>query len=248
MRIAFIADIHSNLPALEAVLADIKKESCDIIYFAGDAVGYGPWPAETISLLMSQNLVGIVGNHDTGVVGSSSLRGYYDAARYVIEWTRQQLSAAQFEWLSSLSYTKTPYEWLLLSHGSPDYPQEFRYVATAHDVELLQHSHLKLPHLTVVGHSHLQRLFLMTSGKRALELSVDEESGISLDKNAPYFCIAGSVGQPRDGDTRAAWSLYDREEGQFYFKRVEYDISLVQKEIERKGLPRNFGVRLAEGY
>jgi len=234
MRIAFIGDIHSNLPALEAVLADIKKEGCDAIYFVGDAVGYGPWPAETISLLMSQDIIGIVGNHDTGVVGSSSLRGYYDAARYVIEWTRQQITSAQFEWLSSLPYTATP--------------QEFRYVATARDVEKLQHSNVVLPHLTVVGHSHLQRLFLMTSGRRALELSVDDENGISLTQDVPYFCVAGSVGQPRDGDPRAAWSLYDREEGVFYFKRVEYDIALVQKEIEARGLPRNFGVRLMEGY
>ena len=248
MRIAFIADIHANLLAFEAVLEDIKKEKCDKICFVGDVVGYGPWPIETLSRLMELNVIGVVGNHDTATVGSSSLRGYYDAARYVIGWTRKQLSSAQFEWLLSLPYTATPYEWLLLSHGSPDCPQEFRYVATARDVEKIQKSSFVMPHLTMVGHSHVQRLFLMTSGNRALELSVDEDAGIAIKRDAHYFCVAGSVGQPRDGDTRAAWSMYDRDEGRLYFKRVEYDIDLVQQEIAARGLPRNFGVRLKEGY
>jgi diadenosine tetraphosphatase ApaH/serine/threonine PP2A family protein phosphatase len=248
MKIALFGDVHSNLPALEAVAKEIERISPDAVYFLGDAVGYGPWPKETLDLLKKIVTEGVLGNHDAGVVGKTDISDYYDAVRYVINWTTDIISNDQYEFLDKLKYIHVDNEKdFLLSHGSPRMPERYDYIFGEKSVSRLYEVKQFLKMINFVGHSHYMNLFLMTGQNKSVEIDISSGE-IELDFKKPAICVCGSVGQPRDGDSRAGFVTYDTDKKILKFHRVEYDYEKTVRKIMDLRLPRSFGERLRDGY
>lgn len=249
MKIVVIGDVHSNLPALEAVMKMIKTEiKPDAVFFAGDAVGYGPWPGETIDLLKDFVAAGVLGNHDAGIVGKTDITDYYDAVRYVINWTTDLLTNDQFAFLDRLKYIHVEESMhFLLSHGSPRMPERYDYIFNCRGVNRLYDVAPFLQKVNFVGHSHYTNLFLMTGMDKSIELNISSgEVDISKLPN-PVVCVCGSVGQPRDGDPRASFVSYDTDKQIIRYHRVEYDFEETIRMIKQLRLPVSFGERLRNG-
>ncbi|HID43264.1 MAG TPA: metallophosphoesterase [Archaeoglobaceae archaeon] len=221
MRIGLISDVHGNIVALERVLE--KLNSCDIIYSAGDVVGYYPYPNETIEKFIETGIESVFGNHDYAVVKSdfSGMNPYAtEAARY----TRRVIDRKKLEWLSSLPLSiKT--EYFVIYHGMPA-EDELAYTVYLFPEDPLIEFLVEKYGITVVGHTHIQ--FIEYHDKRML-------------------INPGSVGQPRDGDSRAAYAIFDTESGKVNLERVEYNIQEAYDAVLNAGLPEFLGKRLFEG-
>ncbi len=249
MIFALFGDVHSNFPALEAVVKEIKKISPDGIYFLGDAVGYGPWPKETLDQLKEIVTEGVLGNHDAGVVGKTDISDYYDAVRYVINWTTDTITNDQYEFLDMLKYihvVDNPGNFLL-SHGSPRMPERYDYIFGCKSIRKLYEVEPYLKEVNFVGHSHYMNLFAMTGSEKAVEIDISTQE-IEIDYGCPVVCVCGSVGQPRDGDPRAGFVTFDTDKKVIKFHRVEYDIEKTVNKVKELRLPRSFGERLRNGY
>ena len=249
MKIVVLGDVHSNLPALEAVLKEIKENiKPDAILFSGDAVGYGPWPGETIDILKENVDFGVLGNHDAGIVGKTNINDYYDAVRYVINWTTDILTNEQFAFLDRLKYIHVDERsHSLLSHGSPRMPERYDYIFNCKGVNRLYDVAPFLQKVNFVGHSHYTNLFLLTGNNQSVELNISGgEVDISTLPN-PVICVCGSVGQPRDGDPRSSFVSYDTAKQILKYHRVEYDFELTISKIKGLRLPASFGERLRHG-
>jgi predicted phosphodiesterase len=241
MRVAVISDIHGNLHALEAVLADIDRQAPDEIWCLGDVVGYGPRPNECVALTRERAALALCGNHDLAVVGSLSVAEFSGDAAAAVRWTQGELANEHAAWLRSLSPSGTRDD-VELFHGSARDPV-WEYVLSE-ELALASLLQTTAP-LVLVGHSHV-----------ALALSWDDESiegGLApADTEAPepgkrWLLNPGSVGQPRDGDARAAYLLIDVGARRGTFRRVPYEIELTQAEIRERGLPPALAARLAHG-
>jgi predicted phosphodiesterase len=241
MRIAVISDIHSNLHALEAVLTDIETETPDEIWCLGDVVGYGPRPNECADIVRERAALVLVGNHDLAAVGKLETSDFGPLAAESAHWTARALGEEQAAWLRTLEPAAAR-EGIELYHGSARDPV-WEYVLTE-DVAFENLRATTAP-IVLVGHSHL-----------ALALSWDEKTldgglapgGTELDTSQARWLInPGSVGQPRDGDARAAWLLIDNSIGRAAFRRVPYPIEQTQAEMRAAGLPEDLATRLARG-
>jgi predicted phosphodiesterase len=241
MRIAVISDIHSNLHALEAVLTDIDAEAPDEIWCLGDVVGYGPRPNECADIVRERAAVVLVGNHDLAAIGKLDTADFGPLAAESAAWTGQTLGEQQAAWLRTLEPSATR-KGLELFHGSARDPV-WEYVLT----EEVAYENLQVTTapIVLVGHSHL-----------ALALSFDGDrldgglarGGTELDTSSARWLInPGSVGQPRDGDPRAAWLLIDSPVGRAAFRRVPYPIEQTQAEMRAAGLPEDLAARLERG-
>ncbi|MFN3821394.1 MAG: metallophosphoesterase family protein [bacterium] len=225
MKIAIISDIHSNLPALEAVLASIDREGCEQIYCLGDVVGYGAHPNEVIELLISQQIPTVLGNHDAAVLGRVDLNNLNAFARLAIMWTEQVLSADHKRWLSHLPILRTIPEALIV-HSSPLEPENWDYIFT------LSEAKRAFPHFNekfcFIGHTHFPQFFSdSVSGKKIVNV--------------------GSVGQPRDRDPRACYIIFYPLSREFQWVRVDYDVERAIASIVSSGLPPFLGDRLRRG-
>jgi predicted phosphodiesterase len=241
MRIAVISDIHSNLHALEAVLADIDAEAPDEIWCLGDVVGYGPKPNECADIVRERAAVVLVGNHDLAAIGLLDTSDFGPLAAESAHWTGQTLGEQQAAWLRTLRPAATR-AGLELFHGSARDPV-WEYVLTE-DVAL-ENLELTTAPIVLVGHSHLA-LALAWDGQQ-LEGGL-AAGGTKLDTSGARWLInPGSVGQPRDGDARAAWLLIDIPAGRAAFRRVPYPIEETQAEMRAAGLPGDLATRLARG-
>jgi len=246
MIIALLGDVHSNFVALEAVVKKIKDISPDAVYFLGDAVGYGPWPKETLEMLKGIVTEGVLGNHDAGVVGKTDISDYYDAVRYVINWTTDLLENDQYEFLDKLKYIHVEDDFLL-SHGSPRMPERYDYIFGNKSVDRLYEVKPYLRNINFVGHSHYMNLFVMTGQDKSVEIDITSGE-VTADYKKPVICVCGSVGQPRDGDSRAGFVTYDTDKKIIKFHRVEYEVEKTIRKIIDLKLPRSFGERLRDGY
>lgn len=241
MRYGIFSDIHSNLEALEAVLDLFKKEGVEQTLCLGDIVGYGANPTECIERIRSLGGIVIAGNHDWACVGQMETDYFNTYAREAILWTQKQLNEEARQFLKELPISHQT-KFLTLVHGSLDFPDEFRYIFDAESASrTLEISNTPI---CFVGHSHLPMIFslgqdgyirLLRSGKAKLE------NGVKLLVND------GSVGQPRDGDPRAACALFDTEKQTVEIRRIPYDIRFAQQKILQAGLPRVLASRLSEG-
>jgi predicted phosphodiesterase len=244
MRIGVFSDVHANLEALLAVREAYRHENVERLYCLGDVVGYGANPNECANIVRRMTEATILGNHDAAVAGSMDYSYYYEAARQVLDAHASQLSKQNSKWLKSLPYEiPLPQFDILLCHGSPVRSEEFDYVFTSEQAEECLTIYDRLGHLTLIGHSHLCKVFALTR-TRVFELP---PKGFQLRDEYRYIVSVGSVGQPRDYDNRASYTVYDSESKQFEFKRVEYDIELAAKRIFDTELERNFGHRLFIG-
>ena len=239
MRIAIVADVHANLEAFRAVLTHAGE--VDEVWSLGDIVGYGPDPGACIALLHTYPHVAIAGNHDyaaTGVIGTEEFNPFAaEAAR----WTATQLSLEDQLWLSNLSAVHIEGEFTL-AHGSLNDPVWDYLVSPDRARGHLEHQ--ATPY-GLVGHSHLPHIY--TEGQTRLqEAGLGDGEEVSLGSRR-FVANPGSVGQPRDGDPRAAYCLLDTETRRLSFHRVAYEIEMTQAKMRAVGLPDYLAQRLEEG-
>lgn len=241
MRIGVISDIHSNLPALEAVLADVDREAPDELWCLGDIVGYGPHPNECVDLVRSRAALSLCGNHDLAVIGTIDSTDFTGDAGAAARWTAEELGQPQAEWLRGLR-PSAEREGFELYHGSPRDPV-WDYVLSE-QVALISILETTAP-LVLVGHSHVA----LGIGWDDAELTGGlAPEGTELELGARRWLLnPGSVGQPRDGDPRAAWLLVDEAAGRASFRRVTYPVAETQAAIRDRRLPAVLASRLAHG-
>jgi diadenosine tetraphosphatase ApaH/serine/threonine PP2A family protein phosphatase len=244
MRIGVFSDVHANLEALLAVWACYRRLKPDKIYCLGDVVGYGANPRECTEIVRSIAEITIMGNHDAAVAGCMDYSYYYEAARQVLDSHAAALTEDDKQWLRQLPYKHKLDELdLLLCHGSPLRLEEFDYIFTLEQAAECLTIFEELPRLTLIGHSHLRKVFAL-DGRNVIELP---PKSFKLDDRYRYIVSIGSVGQPRDYDNRASYTLYDSDTHTLEFERIEYDIDLAAEKIFKVDLERNFGHRLFIG-
>ena len=242
MRIGLFSDVHANLEALEAVQRAYDRERIDRLICLGDVVGYGADPQACADAVRRCAAVTTLGNHDAAVAGRMDYSYYYDAARVALDSHFRQLSPENVEWLRSLPYEHRELG-LAYCHGSPVNLEEFEYVFAPEQAELLLDSYDDLARLTFIGHSHLCKAFALPPN----DVHEVVATRFVVRDNYKYVISVGSVGQPRDYDPRASYTVFDSDEMLFEFKRVEYDITKAAAKIFDAKLERNFGNRLFLG-
>jgi predicted phosphodiesterase len=242
MRCAILADIHSNLEALASVFRDIEvRGGVDEVWCLGDIVGYGPEPAECIELLRKHNPVCVAGNHDLGAIGKLELTMFNPMAAEACSWTAEKLSPDDLSYLEKLPVTVKKGNFLLV-HGSPASPI-LEYVAS-NSIAEKNFSYFEGPYC-LVGHTHVPQAYKQEENKVA---SISLSSGIGLVlKKSRLIINPGAVGQPRDGDPRASYAIYDSEGSIFRVYRVEYGIRATQDKMMAAGLPVPLVTRLEVG-
>ena len=228
MRIAFISDIHSNIHAFERVLEELEKEDVDKIYCCGDIVGYNAFPSECIRLVKEKIDGSVMGNHDYATLTGNT--GWFN--EYGVEgvnYARRTISEEDMDFLESLEthiYLKVDKLRIYITHGSPR-DEIFEYIfPDSRDELLLTLADMAKADVLVMGHTHIPM-------ERRIKGKI--------------FLNPGSVGQPRDGNPKASFMIFDTESREAHFKRVSYDIDKTAKAIIEKGLPRFLAQRLYLG-
>jgi diadenosine tetraphosphatase ApaH/serine/threonine PP2A family protein phosphatase len=238
VRVAVLSDVHGNLHALAAVLAALASESPDQVWCLGDLVGYGPRPNECCSLVRDRADLCLIGNHDLAVLGRLDLEDFQPDAAAAASWTKDVLEPGLRSYLESLSPTAER-EGVGLYHASPRDPV-WEYVLSPGGAWAALAAAPE--RLVLVGHSHVALRFTPDGD---LDLAPE---GTELDlRQGRWILNPGSVGQPRDGDARAAWILLDLEGERVSFRRVLYEVERTQDEIRKAGLPEALATRLAHG-
>ena len=243
MRVAIVSDIHANLAAFEAVLAHAGPAGAiDALWCLGDTVGYGPQPNECTALLRGFEQRTVAGNHDLAACGRMGTDEFNAAAAAAARWTAEQLAEAERSFLEELPPVLCEGEFTLV-HGSLRWP-EWEYLLSGEQAQA--HFELQGTPYGLVGHSHLP--FVCNEGVDAppsLRPAIDGER-VELAEGR-LILNPGSVGQPRDGDPRASYVVYDTDTRVATFCRVEYDIEATQRAMDAAGLPRWLSERLSEG-
>jgi predicted phosphodiesterase len=250
LRILLLSDIHANLEALEACLAAAPAH--DLVVNLGDVVGYGASPNEVIDRALGLGKIFVRGNHDKAATGLLSLDDFNPLAAAAALWTRDQLTREHFDWLHALPQGPVPLEKfpeIQLVHGSPE--DEDTYVVSIGDalIPLLAEQRA----ITFFGHTHLQGGFFANGssadGFRPEYRTVGQAESVPLQlkSNTRYLINPGSVGQPRDGDWRAAFGLFDTEAQVMHFHRTPYNLKAAQDRIFAANLPARLATRLAAG-
>jgi predicted phosphodiesterase len=239
MRIALFADIHANLEALEAVLADAEAHGATDYVCLGDIVGYNADPAACLERVRAMGCPVVKGNHDEDASGSHSLEAMNPVAAAALQWTREQLSDEQRQWLRRLRMVRQVEDFTVV-HSTLDQPANWNYVTNRFDA--MANFSYQFTQVCFHGHTHVPRVYVKTD--KVQEVPADQ---VTIESGAKYFINIGSVGQPRDGDWRASYALYDLESREIYFRRIEYDIATTQQKILAAGLPEMLAHRIAEG-
>ena len=239
MRFAIFSDIHANLEALEAVLQDARECQCTHFVCLGDVVGYNANPQECVARIRELDCPVVKGNHDEQASIAESSRDFNELAERAINWTREHLSEEEKQWLGSLPYQRQVHDFTIV-HATLDRPEQWGYVFNNLDAA----ASFTYQHTTICffGHSHVPMAFVR--GESVQRSRVDK---LPIDMSKKYFINTGSVGQPRDGDWRAAYCVYDTEKNVVEQRRVEYDLKTTQKKIVQAGLPPLLAERLALG-
>ncbi|MGB5105100.1 MAG: metallophosphoesterase family protein [Candidatus Zixiibacteriota bacterium] len=242
MIYALISDVHGNLEALTAVLKDINDNSAaEKIAFLGDAVGYGANPNEVLAIINSECEVKLMGNHDYTAIGLLDASDFNPYARQAIEFTTAVLSSDAISILASLKLTCEAGE-MQLVHATPDAPSAWNYCLSIHEAER-QFGHFQ-KRICCLGHSHKPIVYGHTYAGETHAISPDE---VRLEKESRYIVNIGSVGQPRDGDPRACYALFDSEEDTLSYRRVAYDVATAQAKMAAVNLPDFLIERLSSG-
>jgi len=242
VRYAILSDVHSNIEALTAVRKTLEGEGVDRYVCLGDVVGYGASPNECCDLLRELCAVTLLGNHDAAVAGRMDYSFYYDAARQALDWSGSVLRTEHLTWLKSLPYSCRVGP-VGFCHGSPLDPESYEYIFALEQAQELLPYAVDLPEVTFIGHSHLCKAFAV--GRNDVKDVVSPR--FSLRRGHKYIISVGSVGQPRDYDSRSCCVVYDTERRTVEFHRVEYDIEASAQKIFDADLALNFGRRLFLG-
>jgi len=243
MKIGIISDIHSNSEAIDSVLKNIKD--VDEFICLGDIVGYGADPNYCIEKVKGLNCRCIGGNHDFAVAGKVNINYFNYTARAAILWTSLQLKKENLNFLLNLKNTIELKDNVFAVHGSPENPL-LEYILDK-DTASLIFSKFDFK-IYFVGHSHLAGCFSFNENNNQINYMNFSNGGhIEINKNKRYIINCGSVGQPRDGNPKASYGIYDLEYGTVNIYRVSYPINLTQKKIINAGLPRSLADRLGYG-
>lgn len=248
MRYAILSDIHANLEAFEAVLRDIESKDVDNIVCLGDVVGYNANPNECIDLLCEKQIRTVMGNHDSRAASIKEPIGFNSRALDAILWTRNKVTPESIEFMKNLETVMNVDERFFIVHGSVESYDEYIYTgeAAAWNFRLLHD--LDGPDICFFGHTHIPSAYVAGDGtSRAIDL-VDKVFEITLRHDHRYLINPGSVGQPRDGDNRAAYLIYDTERDTVSFLRTEYDVQAAVSKLEAAWLPPSLAKRLLEGW
>ena len=239
MRFAIFSDVHANLEALEAVLADARENKCTDFVCLGDVVGYNANPHECVERIRDLDCLIVKGNHDEQASLIESSRDFNEIAETAIQWTRDNLSDADKEWLRGLKLQRQVRDFTIV-HATLDTPGQWGYVFNNLDAA----ASFTYQHTSVCffGHTHVPMAFVRDDGVQRLRLEK-----LRIDPSKKYFINAGSVGQPRDGEWRAAYCVYHIESAVVELRRVKYDRAAAQKKIIDAGLPHLLAERLAIG-
>ena len=249
MKLAILSDIHGNLDSLEAVLAHARREGYDHLVCLGDVVGYGAEPQECIDRLREEvwnhekaGEMVVKGNHDDAASGGDD--SYFNReAQRAVRWTHEQLSPAGVDWLAALPLEKRVGDDVYLVHSSPKDPSEWNYIISIGDA--LEAFAKFSERVCFVGHSHVP--FHVSIDPKSAEVRVEPSETVQLREGFRYLSNVGSVGQPRDGDPRAAYVMLDLEEETLERFRVDYDHRRAAEKIRAAGLPEFLADRLARG-
>ena len=239
MRFSIFSDIHANLEALEAVLADARQRKCSHFACLGDVVGYNANPHECVERIRELDCPTVKGNHDEQASISEASTDFNELAERAIKWTRDKLTEKDKQWLRGLPFQKQVRDFTIV-HATLDTPAQWGYVFNNLDAA----ASFTYQRTTVCffGHTHVPMVFIRDEGVRR-EI-VDH---VRIEPAKKYFINVGSVGQPRDGNWRAAYCVYDIENNLVQQVRVKYDVAATQKKVIETGLPRPLAERLAMG-
>lgn len=240
MKLALISDIHGNLQALEAVIARIEREQPDQIICVGDVVGYGAFPGECVTRVSEICDITVRGNHDHHVVQISGAHNFNPRAYAALAWTAENLNEEHLDWLAGLPLT-IEIENIRITHGHPMLPEAWLYILDRHQADMALKSVEE--RAVIVGHSHIQACFIESEAPARLV----HFKGIELGSQRTVL-NPGSVGQPRDGDSRAAFAMLDTETWTYTPMRAAYDVEVARDAILEAGLPTELGDRLLVGY
>lgn len=249
MRALIVSDIHSNLEALDAVLGGAPGH--DVVWNLGDLVGYAANPNEVIDRILEKKSISIRGNHDRACTSPEENEDFSAIADRAVQWTRSVLTGQHLEWLENLPAgpLSPPGEEVSCVHGSPVHEDE--YLISADDADLAFRA--AKARITFFGHTHRQVGFV-TDGEDLFTVeplygSDDDadEYELPLRQGFKYLLNPGSLGQPRDGDWRAGFAVYDEDRAVFTWHRAPYDVATTQESIRRAGLPDFLAMRLRAG-
>jgi predicted phosphodiesterase len=247
MRYAVISDIHSNLEALETVLARIDTLNVDGIVCLGDIVGYNANPNECIEIIKTRGIRAVMGNHDSRATGMEEPYDFNPVAANAVLWTRQRLTEENKRFLEGLPRTLNIGEKSVAVHGWINDTDS--YIITPRDAAenfnlLKEVSGSETGGLCFFGHTHVRAAYVEEQGR----ISQNLENPVKLEKSGNYLINPGSVGQPRDQDPRASFLVLDEDKSEIDFYRVEYDLESCVRKILEAGLPEMLAERLKVGW
>ncbi len=240
MRFAIFGDIHANLEALQAVLADAEANHCTHHVCLGDIVGYNANPHECLQIIKDLGCPVVKGNHDEQASILKDLEGFNPLAEEAINWTREHLTEEDKEWLRDLRLVRQVRDYTIV-HATLDTPHKWGYVFNQLDAAAsFTYQHTSL---CFYGHTHSPRAYVL-DGTSVRSLTFDK---LRIEPQKKYFINVGSVGQPRDGDWHASYAIYHADKKYVELRRIEYDINTAQDKIVDAGLPQRLADRLALG-
>lgn len=239
MRFAIFGDIHANLHALQTVLADAKEQVCTHYVCMGDIVGYNAFPKECLQIVQDLDCPVVKGNHDEQASMLGFQEGFNPLAEEAMNWTRDRLDPKDKEWLRSLRLQRQVRDFTIV-HATLDTPHKWGYVFNQLDAA----ASFSYQHTAVcfIGHTHAPRAYIRDGSVHTESLDI-----LKIEPGRQYLVNVGSVGQPRDGDPRAAYCIYDTSANEVVLRRLEYDLPAAQKAILEAGLPNRLAERLAVG-
>lgn len=241
-----LGDIHANIDALDAIVRDAATEGVTDWICTGDVVGYNACPSECIRAVRDVLKAPVVcGNHDHYVAFEQDLSGFNDAASEAILWTRAHISADDLEWLRALPMSK-PVMGMMIVHATLDMPECWGYILD--DIQATSHFVYQKTPLCFHGHTHVPVVYEKTPlGVMHHTPDTFEDGLFRILPGKQYFVNVGSVGQPRDGDPRASYVIFDTASRTLRFRRIAYDVETAQRRVLAAGLPERCATRLATG-
>jgi len=241
MKIGFFSDIHSNLEALEACIADFKKEKLRKLFFLGDIIGYGPDPNKCIALVHKKADVILLGNHDAAAAGLLSTDYFNTYAQASMDYTTEVMTPENLNRLK-MSPLEATYDIFKMVHACPKEPASWGYILDLEDAE--ENFKFFEQQVCVIGHSHRPTIIKKFRANRSEAVPHDFAR---IDDDYRYLVNIGSVGQPRDNDPRSSYMIFDTETRIVSIKRVEYDYQKTQKKMRKVKLPQFLVDRIAIG-
>jgi predicted phosphodiesterase len=246
VKIAVISDIHGNLEALSSVVLDIRSRGVERIVCLGDVVGYGPNPNECIELVESECDYSLVGNHEAAIFDALIIQEFNDYARYAIEWTRDNLNSKSLNFINSLPIMMVD-DVFTAVHATPYEPQLWYYIASMDDA-LFNFNFFKTK-FCLIGHTHVPGIIAMGSPESNISILPQKTLCYAKEfsEKARFIVNVGSVGQPRDKNSKACYVIIDTDKKELSFLRISYDVALYQRKMHAIGMPDFLVNRVADG-